>query len=492
MTPDDAAGRLHGGPDEPENERAARRLRLEEAKEQEREQMHREELKTQRDEIEALQQQLETMKTHKQLEEKTMKVTEPRTKFLAPFKNNFRCPQLKSLKGNYNVWQMNIRNLLAQHEQSGMNMWTDVVNKKPTDTNKMDITWCDMDNQARMIISQTIAENLMIRMDRYVHANEWWTALQPPNTLEAANLAVFEMKKKRLHQFRSLDEYLTSMEESRGNILGFPSGPALLDEQSYLLAILLGTNDNPHYEPARTQLYQLYDNEPLKFTFDEITKRLSAQSIRMGTRRGRSPPTANQTTTYDKETRRPKYKNKKYDDRKPNNNNQDWIKTATCHGCGHLLRDCRSSKQNNKKTFQAENKKAFQAKTKTENDKEEYYLSFFAATPEEQRKETPQTEEKDPESARGTIPERELPDTQATRGSQPDGTNHLGEFRMREGELFAGTGEDSQGNQNSQHSMQTQPATPVQGIDSNLVCTYSRWTDDDSQGNQYSQHRLQT
>ena len=50
----DAAGRLYGGPDEPENERAARRLRLGEAKEQEREKMHREELKTQRDEIEAL------------------------------------------------------------------------------------------------------------------------------------------------------------------------------------------------------------------------------------------------------------------------------------------------------------------------------------------------------------------------------------------------------------------------------------------------------
>ena len=50
----DAAGRLFGGPDEPESERAARRLRLEEVKEQERDQMHREELKTQREEMEAV------------------------------------------------------------------------------------------------------------------------------------------------------------------------------------------------------------------------------------------------------------------------------------------------------------------------------------------------------------------------------------------------------------------------------------------------------
>jgi hypothetical protein len=218
----------------------------------------------------------------------------------------------------------------------------------------------------------------------------------------------------------------------------------------------------------------------------------------MGTRRGRSPPTANQTTTYDKETRRPKYKNKKYDDRKTNNKNQDWIKTATCHGCGHLLRDCRSSKQNNKKTFQAENKKAFQAKTKTENDKEEYYLSFYAVTSEEQKKETPQKEEEKEEeknsdsSERETSPERQLGDFSASRGSQPDCTSHLGDFRKREGELLACTGEDSQGNQRSQHWQQTHPAAPEQGIDSGLVCTYSRLTTDDSQGNQYFQHRLQT
>ena len=196
----------------------------------------------------------------------------------------------------------------------------------------------------------------------------------------------------------------------------------------------------------------------------------------MGTRRGRSPPTANQTTTYDKETRRPKYKNKKYDDRKTNNNNQDWIKTATCHGCGkkgHLKRDCTSSKQNNKKAFQAENKKAFQTKTKTENDKEEYYLSFFAVTPKEQSKETSQREK---ESMRGSIPSistRQLTGTPDTRVSQLPGTYHLSDSRMREGELLAGPetllaglGEDSQGNQNSQHRRQTQPATPEQGADS--------------------------
>jgi hypothetical protein len=102
-------------------------------------------------------------------------------------------------------------------------------------------------------------------MERYEHPNEWWMALEPPNTPEACNRAIQEMKRKCLNQFRSLQEYLTSMEESRGTIRGFQSGPKLLKEESYLLALLSGTNNNPHYDSARTQLYQLYDNSPQLF-----------------------------------------------------------------------------------------------------------------------------------------------------------------------------------------------------------------------------------
>ena len=72
-----------------------------------------------------------------------------------------------------------------------------------------------------------------------------------------------------------------------------------------------------------------------------------------------------------------------------------------------------------------------------------------------------------------SISTRQLTGTPDTRVSQLPGTYHLSDSRMREGELLAGPetllaglGEDSQGNQNSQHRRQTQPATPEQGADS--------------------------
>jgi hypothetical protein len=49
---------------------------------------------------------------------------------------------------------MTIRNLLEQHEQHNMNMWLDVVNKKPNATDKTNKTWCDLDYQAKIILSR--------------------------------------------------------------------------------------------------------------------------------------------------------------------------------------------------------------------------------------------------------------------------------------------------------------------------------------------------
>ena len=97
------------------------------------------------------------------------------------------------------------------------------------------------------------------------------------------------MKEKRLHHFRTLDDYLDSMEESRSAIFGYDVGPTICSEQCYLLAVVKGTQDNANYDSVRTQLYQLYDNNRKEFTFEEISKRLGAQSMRAGGRE-ETPP----------------------------------------------------------------------------------------------------------------------------------------------------------------------------------------------------------
>jgi hypothetical protein len=137
-----------------------------------------------------------------------------------------------------------------------------IVLTKPTKENWEDEEWKDLNREALTMIQQYIHNSHLARVQRYKSANEYWKELQPPSSLEVAANEEMKLKMKKLHQFRSIDEYLSSMETSYGEIQACDGGREVLTEIQYLITVINGLAGNKNYANARSQLFAVYDKNP--------------------------------------------------------------------------------------------------------------------------------------------------------------------------------------------------------------------------------------
>ena len=299
---------------------------------------------------------------NKMAEKKTSKPRQRKNRTSA-FCKRARIPVLLPSKANFSVWSLRVKAMLRQQYLGCYNMWDDVVNN-PKIRESTDDDWNDLNEEAMMFLGQVISDACVARVQRYTLASEWWSVLKPPNTLEAADLEVETMKKKRLHAYPTLEDYLDSMEDSYAIIIGCEGGTDLMTEHSYLITVINGVRGNPHYDHARTQLYSLYDDNKVKFTMTEVRKRLKAASLRISPDEERARARANQASYTTK-------KNNKF-------GKSDWHKTAKCFGCGkkgHIKRDCKQSRSSDDESDN-EDFNAQTAQFIEDDANDEIYLSF--------------------------------------------------------------------------------------------------------------------
>ena len=219
------------------------------------------ELETRLKEIELLKEALAEEKSKRE-PEPTPESSEPTPKnWNLSFRHTFKCVTLEPTRKRYYVWKFRMKGWLSQHGNAKHNMWTDVIDNPPTQENKRDLTWIKLNDDAKLILAQYISDSLVAECQRYDYAHDWWIQLAPDNSTEAADLSIQEMKSKSLRDFRSLDDYLAYMEEMFGYITSCDGGRNLLDNNTYLFAVLNGVKDNHTYARARSQMFEIYDRE---------------------------------------------------------------------------------------------------------------------------------------------------------------------------------------------------------------------------------------
>ena len=220
-----------------------------------------------------------------------------------------------------------------------------IVLTKPTKENWEDEEWKDLNDEALNMIQQYIYDSHLARVQRYKSANKYWKELQPPSSLEVAANEEMKLKMKKLHQFRSIDDYLSSMETSYGEIQACNGGREVLTEIQYLITVINGLAGNENYANARSQLFAVYDKNPNDLNMHLVSRILKAEELRIA-QTGRTAPKAYQAWEGEGE-KKPFYQRKNYKNqykRVPRHSSKaDWVKNAECFNCGkkgHPRRDC--------------------------------------------------------------------------------------------------------------------------------------------------------
>jgi hypothetical protein len=143
-----------------------------------------------------------------------------------------------------------------------------------------------------------------------------------------------KLKMKKLHQFRSIDEYLSSMETNYGEIQACDGGRKLLTEIQYLITVINGLADNKNYANARSQLFAVYDKNPNDLNIRLVSRILKAEELRI-TQTGRTKPQVYQAWEGERD-KKPFYqqnnKNHKnqYKRVHKHSSKADWVKNAEC------------------------------------------------------------------------------------------------------------------------------------------------------------------